>query len=231
MPLSSRSRGHATESQVWLGLQPSVMCRSPSSWSAFDPASTQRRVDDADVARRGVSFVVGLLASWRLLRGFEFLGQIAQLALGHDAFDERKHVTLLQAYVRGQFGAELLQSGGGDGRCGGKRVRAMPDHGVVAEGAQHRRIVRVSVASVGRKQQFLLEPEVQASVTRPIGEKRFASFSRGCGGGAPELLGDYERLVMIAGENCECGRPLQSGDRSGIVTSWRGGELTRVLAG
>ena len=80
--------------------------------------------------------------------------------------------------------------------CGGQRVGAVADHRVLAERTQHHRIVRVSMAGVGREQQLLLEPEVQAPMPGPVGEKRRARF----GGG---------RVASRAGV---AGRPRAPGD-------------------
>ena len=79
----------------------------------------------------------------------------------------------------------------------------MADHHVFAECTQDARIVRISVARVGREQQLLLEPEVPPPVAGPVGEERLARFAGGRIGRAAKLLGDHQRLVVVTRERGE----------------------------
>jgi hypothetical protein len=87
------------------------------------------------------------------------LRHVVQLVFEHHAFDERKQLALLQAHVGGQLVADEREHAGVRGRCGGQRVRAVADDGVLAERSQNDRIVWVAVAGVGKEEDFLLKPE------------------------------------------------------------------------
>ena len=79
------------------------------------------------------------------------------------------------------------------------------DHRVLTEGAQHQRIVGVSVAGVGGEQQLFLEPEVHTPMAGPVRDERLAGLGGGRIRRATESLGHHERLVMVARERSECG--------------------------
>jgi hypothetical protein len=119
--------------------------------------------------------------------------------------------------VRGQLGAELAESAGADARCGGKRVRTVADHRVLAKGAQDHRTVRVAVPGVGGKQQLLLEPEVLAPVIGPVSEERVACLAGGRVGRAAKLLGDHQRMVVVTRERGERLGPLHGREAADVT--------------
>jgi hypothetical protein len=133
------------------------------------------------------------------------------------SLDEREHLALLQAHVRGQLRAEKREHARIRRRCRDQRVGAVADHRVLAERSQHQRIVRISMAGVGGEQQLLLEPEVQTSMLGPESEKRRASVSGSRIRRAPEPLGDHERMVMVARERGQGVRPLHRDDHAGVM--------------
>jgi hypothetical protein len=105
--------------------------------------------------------------------------------------------------VRRQPLTQIAQDLGIGGRVGGDGTGALADRDVVAEGVQHERVVRVAVCGVAGQQDLLLAPEVQVPVLGPVRQEARSGVRGGGGVRAAQVLGDDERLVVVAREGGE----------------------------
>ena len=98
------------------------------------------------------------------------------------------------------------------GRCGWppatELVGLTADRGVIPQHCRDERVVTISMNPVGREQDFLLQPKVRTSMFLPELEKRVACLACRLSGGAAQLLGDEQCLVMIVRQRSEGGIAL-----------------------
>ena len=121
--------------------------------------------------------------------------------------------------MRRQPLAQVVQRLEVGGWVGGDDTRTLADGDVVAEGTQHERVVRVAVCGVARQQDLLLAPEMRAAVLDPVRQEARSGVGRTVGVGAAQVLGDEERLMVIARECGERSAALHGRSASAISCS------------
>lgn len=130
-------------------------------------------------------------------------GYGGQVRARHRVLDEREQLSLLEPHLIGDADAELVQGSDRRGGVESERVRSVANRDVVAQRAADERMVRVSVARVRGQQHLLLQTEVRAAVLFPVAKEGGARLACRRSGGTAKLLGDEQRLVVIARQRGE----------------------------
>jgi hypothetical protein len=146
-----------------------------------NPAQARRGQLDRGALRRWPSFV--------------------RFVVGDHVLDERKDFLLFELDVFGELCSELVQEG--EGGLASEEVRVAADADVILEHPRDRGVVGVAVFGVGGKQDLLLGAEVESFFGFPVRQE--GERGGGCGffGCAAEHLGEYQCVVMVAGERCK----------------------------